>query len=113
MTKRSSDGNLKQLTNTCCSSNGRIKGTLADCVIFVVNGDYGAVHAALSCKHSDPCAEKGVFVQIFPLKAPVKMELATGTSISSERRAVQSNRKARISITLQTLVGTLRLRKVE
>lgn len=104
---------MKQFYNTCCSSNGRIKGTLADCVSLALNGDYGADHAARSSELLDQCAEKGVFVQIIPLKTIVQMELAMGTSTSAESRTVGSNRKAHISITLQTLAGPLSLRNVE
>lgn len=111
--KLSSDGNLKHLPNNCCSSNGRTKCTLADCIILVVKGDCGADHAALSPQHSDICAEKELFAQIFPLKTPFKMELPLGTSTSAESRALQSNRNARICITLQTPAGPLRLGKVE
>ena len=59
--------NADQGLNTEDASDGRMKAYLADKVPVIVNGDYGADHAALSGKHLEMCAGKGIYIQVLPL----------------------------------------------
>ena len=92
---------------------GRYTAKLADTVCAIVNGDYGADHAALSQEHLDSCADAGIFVQVLPLREPLGMHLAMGNSEREVMPTVFAQQKARLSLTLETTHGPLRLRNVE
>ena len=86
---------------------------IADAVPIVVNGDYGADFAALSEDTLQLCADKNIFVQTLPLSEPVQAKLAMEDSESSEESVFSSSKKVRLSLTLDTPAGPLRLRNVE
>lgn len=70
------------------------------------------MNTALRSDHMYLCAEKFLFVQIFPVRTPIRMEFAIASSFRLESRTVQTWRKALISIQLKTLAGPLSLRNV-
>ena len=91
-------------------NNGRFKARLADAVDVLVNGDYGADHAAISTQHLEQLADSGVYISTLPLKKPVLFEMAVSDTSTETREA---RAKARISTTLMTYHGPFRLRNVE
>lgn len=93
--------------------SGRYSARLADKFSVIVNGDYGADHSALSETHLLACAEAGVFVQVLPLGEPIVVSLALGSRPEESEVRYQAAKKARISVTMDTAVGPLRLRNVE
>ena len=109
---------LNKVPNTVSTSeplanSGKYKAMLADHIDVVINGDYGADHSALSQEHLNRCAGKGIFVQVLPLKNPIPMRLAMGSSSDDDSRTVVAKSKARISTTLHLPSGPLRLRNLE
>ena len=92
-------------------SDGRFAATLADKVSVVVNGDYGADHAALGNNHLLELAKANLFVPIIPLEKPITMDLAADGQ--TEPLKLTADRKARITTTLTTAEGPLRMRNIE
>lgn len=81
-------------------NNGRLSGLLSDVVTVVVNGDYGAHHAALCERHLQDCAEAGVFVQVLPLGTSITMGLSLSGSDGETGMVFKATKQARISITV-------------
>ena len=59
------------------------------------------------------CAIEGIFIQVLPLAKPIKMKLAVKDLFNGQKAEVKVNKKARISTTLQTNSGPLRLKNAE
>ena len=114
-TKNNRTVNMVHLTNRRRneSDDGRFQGMIADTVPIVVNGDYGADFAALSKDVLQLCAEKGIYVQTLPLQEPLHAHLAMEDDESTHDRCFTSTKKVRLSVTLDTPAGPLRLRNVE
>ena len=100
---------IKQLRNE--RDDGRIDGLLMDKVSVTVSGDYGADHAALSAKHIKLLAADDIFVPILTLQTPVVMELAVDGKDAPLK--VVAKQKARVSTTLRTPQGPMRLKNIE
>jgi len=113
--EKTAKGRLNVLTTKIGpkQGSGRYRGLLADTVPVVVNGDYGADHSAMCEFHIQACSEAGIFVQLLTLERPISMELALNPTKTEEVREYSTNRKARISTTLETSSGPLRFRNVE
>ena len=94
-------------------ATGRFRGKLADKVLVIVNGDYGADRAALSEDHVRACSEAGIFVQSLLLSTPIRVELALNASDPEKTQEYRADRKVRISTTIDTASGPLRFRNVE
>ena len=115
---RSEKGRLSVLSQTqeachALQGSGRYFAKLADSVDVIVNGDYGADHSALSEQHVKQCANAGVFVKTLTLREPIRMSLALGANAEEDSQVYCSNTKVRVSVTLNTPEGPLRLRNLE
>lgn len=103
---------FKKITKNMPSiPKGRLKGIIMDSLDVVISGTYGADHAALNESHLKLLAERNLFVPIVTLKTPVKLNLAVDAG--GESRFVTARQKSRISTTIETLEGSMRLRNVE
>ena len=111
--RRSSVKRLQSKVPRTGKQAGRMDALLADTVSVVVNGDYGADHAAISSTHLKLLAEAGVYVLLLPLKTPVRMQLLMESKHSDISTCVVAHQKARISTTLRTAAEPLRLKNVE
>lgn len=100
----------EMVVNAEPTTDGKIQDTLGNTVEVTVNGDYGYDHAAISEKILQELADKNVFVKVISLSEPIRMSLGMQ---SEEEYFVLGHKKARISLTLKTLEGSLRLRNVE
>ena len=93
---------------------GRLSGRLADIVPIIINGDYGADLACMSEHHLAQCQKHGIFIQTLVLTEPVEVDLAMqeeGPATSPQM--FSSSKKVRLTTTIDTLSGPLRLRNVE
>ena len=91
---------------------GCFEGQLMDEVPIVINGDYGADCSIISEDHLAACARKNLFVPQRPLDQPVTVDLAMSSKDASPN-SFTASKAARISVTLHTSAGPLRLRNVE
>jgi len=93
---------------------GRYQGKLAGVTDVIVNGDYGSDHAALCDAHLQDLAKKKVFVQVLPLSSPIWMGVAVDPTKDDDSPVrYAAHKKARISITIDTPSGPLKLRNVQ
>ena len=89
-----------------------LKGVLADTVDVLVNLDSGAAHSALSVTHLDACNKAQLFIPIQTLEVPIEMRLAVNKNTGGSDSTCTVWRKARLSLTMDTPTGPLRLRNV-
>ena len=92
--------------------DGIYSSLLMDKVPVIANGDYGADHSVLSENHLQEFAKANIFVPTLPLIKPLPISLAI-TGDDKEPLTFYARKKARLSLTLNTHVGPLRLRNVE
>ena len=89
-----------------------LPGLLADQVRVRVNLDSGAAHSALSVSQLAACDQAGMFVPLQNLKEPIRMKLAVKQTKETPDLTCAVLRKARLSLTLETPMGPLRLRNI-
>ena len=94
------------------ASFGVLKGHLADAVNVLVNLDSGAAHSALSASHLTACDKAQLFVPIQKLAKPIPMKLAVNQTAGAPELTCNVLRKARLTLTLHTHAGPLRLRHI-
>lgn len=92
---------------------GRLSGRFSDKIEIVVCGDYGADEAAISDDHLQACHDAGIFVPILQLREPVQATLAMKKDSEQDNAIFTATKKARITLTVDTPGGPLRLRNVE
>ena len=117
--KRKKEGTINILSTPDFTSDsplphGRLRGSFSDKVPVVINGDYGADFASISERHLQTCHAHGLFVPTQHLNVPVTATLAFKNDGSNDTPKVfSSNKKVRLTVTLETPAGPLRLRNVE
>lgn len=90
---------------------GKIEGLLEGKVPVIINGDYGADHAALGCSHVEKLRNENILVPNIKLTDPIHFKL----SVDNEEYnlTVTAKSKVKLNVTLNTESGPLILRNVE
>ena len=115
--KKEASINVLSTPDFTCDSplpQGRFRRLFEDKVPIVINSDYGADFAAISERHLQRCHAMGVFVQTMQLTNPISATVAfKNDAPDAETKIFSSTKKVRLTVTMETPAGLLRLRNVE
>lgn len=86
---------------------GFYHATLADSVVLFADGDTGADHASFIAENLQKCADDGFFVQVLPIREPIKMRLAMAQDETTSKFG-KTHKKSSLYITILATNGQFR-----